>query len=98
MSSLPQAFPETATVILCVCQHAELSVSLAGHHRAHPAQPIARNPLRGAPQAPRPLRSTGSAITLSLCLPLSFLPLSFSLSLPFIRSFLIIIFANGYFC
>lgn len=52
------AFPETATVILCVCQHAELGVSLAGHHRAHPAQPIARNPLRGAPQAPRPLRST----------------------------------------
>ncbi len=85
-----QAFPEAATVVLCVCQHAELSVCLAGHHLAHPAQPTARDPARGVPQTPRAPRTTGRAeththtnththlhFTLSLFIPLPlFLPLS----------------------
>lgn len=55
------AFPEAAAFVLCVCQHAEFSVSLAGHHLAHPAQPTARDPACGVPQAPRPPRSTEEA-------------------------------------
>lgn len=52
------AFPEAATFVLCVCQHAELCVSLASHHPAHPAQPTARDPACGIPQAPRAPCST----------------------------------------
>lgn len=66
MFSLLQAFPEAATFVLCVCQHAELGVSLAGHHLAHPAQPTARDPACGVPQAPRAPHSTGRAETHTL--------------------------------
>lgn len=55
------AFPEAATFVLCVCQHAELCVSLASHHPAHPAQPTARDPACGIPQAPRAPCSTEEA-------------------------------------
>lgn len=60
-SPLLQAFPEAAAFVLCVCQHAELGVRLAGHHLAHPAQPTARDPACGVPQTPRAPRSTGTA-------------------------------------
>lgn len=56
-----QAFPEAAASVLCVCQHAELGVSLAGHHPAHPAQPAAGDPARGVPQTPWASLSTGTA-------------------------------------
>lgn len=72
---LLQAFPEAAAFVLCVCQHAELCVSLAGHHFAHPAQPTARDPACGSPQAPRPPCSTGTAETDTLANFLSLHPL-----------------------
>lgn len=49
MLPLTQAFPEAAAFVLCVCQHAELGVSLAGHHPAHSAQPAAGDPACGVP-------------------------------------------------
>lgn len=54
-----QAFPEAAAFVLCFCQHAELSVCLAGHHLAHSAQPAAGDPHRGVPQTSWTTCSTG---------------------------------------
>lgn len=66
--SSPQAFPGATAFVLCVCKHTEFSVSLAGHHPAHPAQLTARDPACGVPQAPRPPLATGSANPHLLCI------------------------------
>lgn len=60
-SALPQAVPEAAAYVFCLCHHAEFIVSLVGHHRAHRAQPPARDPSGRLPQALHPIYSAGSA-------------------------------------
>lgn len=64
--SFSQAFPEPTTIVFCVCQHAELSVSLAGHHLTHPGQPPTRDPAHAVPQTPWTQCSTGKAETLCM--------------------------------
>lgn len=63
MFLLLQAIPAAAAFVLRLCQHAELSVGLAGYHPAHPAQLTARDSVYGVVQAPWPPCSTGKAET-----------------------------------
>lgn len=61
MCILQQAFPEAPAFVLCVRQHAELSICMACHHLAHTPQSAARDPACSAPQATWTPRSTGNA-------------------------------------